>query len=193
MYPGDVWCGMKCISENQSCIFENACGNRKKYLRVFKRKQCSSIHRYVKYCGEDASEENDGFIPYKDILALSKLYLQTGFHCHYCGTKMSIGIFAARNGCTLDHRISLSKGGTNNLSNLVLCCLECNNMKEHREQVIKFDTENDSGQPNYVSIAAALAANITRDTEGSPVCRAYTAVSPAEIVRGEACCNGDEF
>jgi hypothetical protein len=130
MYPSEIWCGMKCITDNNSCIFLNACGHRKKYLRIFKRKQCNSIRRYIKYNGE-IGEVSEGYIPYSTILNLSKLYLQTGFHCHYCGITMSIGVFNAPDSCTIEHKVSLSAGGTNHVSNLILCCDTCNWKKEN--------------------------------------------------------------
>lgn len=81
------------------------------------------MRRYTKFTGED------GYIPYEDIVSLSKVYLKTGFKCYYCGKKMSIGISNAPDTCSIDHRIPIVNGGINSLHNLVLCCEECNILK----------------------------------------------------------------
>ena len=47
-------------------------------------------------------------------------------HCHYCGTRL--GNDTAR----LDHKIPLSKGGTNEDTNLVLACTKCDTEKSNK-------------------------------------------------------------
>lgn len=44
-------------------------------------------------------------------------------YCYYCGCRLTL------DDSTLDHAIPLSKGGTNEWSNLVLACYECNQDK----------------------------------------------------------------
>ena len=44
-------------------------------------------------------------------------------YCYYCGCRLGL------DDSTLDHTIPLSKGGTNEWSNLVLACYECNQDK----------------------------------------------------------------
>lgn len=46
-----------------------------------------------------------------------------GFCCVYCGTTENL---------TIDHQLPLSRGGTNNLENLVACCQSCNSSKGDR-------------------------------------------------------------
>lgn len=41
-------------------------------------------------------------------------------YCFYCGKKLT------RHNATIDHIIPLSRGGTNDKRNLVLCCQKCN-------------------------------------------------------------------
>ncbi len=51
------------------------------------------------------------------------VFRRDGFICTYCGdteTKF-----------TADHVVPLSRGGTNDLENLVSCCVPCNNSKRH--------------------------------------------------------------
>ena len=47
--------------------------------------------------------------------------------CHYCGCEFVIGspLFQP----TLDHKTPLSKGGTNEIDNFVVCCMRCNLLK----------------------------------------------------------------
>ena len=42
--------------------------------------------------------------------------------CHYCGQEAN----------TVDHLIPVSKGGTDDASNMVACCLQCNSSKRDR-------------------------------------------------------------
>lgn len=50
----------------------------------------------------------------------------THIHCHYCGTRLTPMT------ATVDHVIPRSKGGTNELSNLVLACRKCNQAKGNK-------------------------------------------------------------
>ncbi len=56
-----------------------------------------------------------------------QLVKRDGYVCHYCGEKLveSISGFNER-GASVDHIISQSEGGTDDLSNLVLACRRCN-------------------------------------------------------------------
>ena len=47
--------------------------------------------------------------------------------CHYCGCKFIIGSQFFKP--TLDHKTPLSKGGKNDIDNLVVCCIRCNMLK----------------------------------------------------------------
>lgn len=53
-----------------------------------------------------------------------ELLNKTDYRCAHCGKK--IGMI---NGCTVDHYIPLSKGGTNDKKNLVPLCVDCNRVK----------------------------------------------------------------
>lgn len=48
--------------------------------------------------------------------------------CHYCGRDL-IGVFDR----TIDHMVPMSHGGTNTLSNVVVCCDICNAQKSRCE------------------------------------------------------------
>jgi len=126
LYPSDVWCYLSCIKDNQTCIFENACGFRRMFLRSFKRKQIQSMRRHAKRNGHSKEKS---YIPYFELINLAKLYLKVGFPCYYCGEKMSIGISNAMDTCSIDHKKSISNGGENSIANIVLCCEGCNMKK----------------------------------------------------------------
>ena len=130
MYPSDIWCVIKCIRDSESCIFSDCCIYRKKYIRVFCRKQRHAMRRYTRFNGKD------GFISNGEIIDLSRVYLKTGFKCYYCGRKMSIGISNSPDTCSIDHKLPIVKGGENTLNNLVFCCEECNVNKGHCESVL---------------------------------------------------------
>jgi len=55
------------------------------------------------------------------------IYLRDGYKCLYCNKNL-IDVHVQQR--TLDHVIPLSKGGTNDPSNLVTCCKLCNNKKK---------------------------------------------------------------
>lgn len=55
-------------------------------------------------------------------------------HCYYCGVELQklsdpVRRVNADNRKTIDHLIPVSKGGTNEESNLVIACRKCNNLK----------------------------------------------------------------
>lgn len=54
------------------------------------------------------------------------IYQRTGGHCGYCGCILDFESFTA------DHLIPRSKGGGNELSNLMACCKTCNRSKSSR-------------------------------------------------------------
>jgi 5-methylcytosine-specific restriction endonuclease McrA len=51
----------------------------------------------------------------------------SGDYCYYCKNKIT-GIK------TIDHKIPVIKGGTNNKENLVLCCKHCNSQKNNKTE-----------------------------------------------------------
>lgn len=65
-----------------------------------------------------------GSFTYSDVIAMKKWQ---GGRCWYCGTK--------RRKLTIDHRVALSKGGTNYPSNLQLVCKSCNSRKRDRDPI----------------------------------------------------------
>ena len=48
--------------------------------------------------------------------------------CHYCGAEIS-----GKNK-TIDHKIPISKGGTNAIENLCVCCRKCNSAKKDKTE-----------------------------------------------------------
>lgn len=56
------------------------------------------------------------------------LIRECGLWCFYCGCKLTREIDKARS-ITLDHLVPSSKGGSDRIANLVLCCGPCNRKK----------------------------------------------------------------
>lgn len=50
-------------------------------------------------------------------------------NCYYCGRELK------REEKTIDHKLPVSKGGTNNMNNLVICCQHCNSLKNNKEAI----------------------------------------------------------
>ena len=57
----------------------------------------------------------------------SYLRSRDGDVCYYCNA------YLKEKALTIDHKLALSLGGTNDLSNLVLSCVDCNNEKSKIE------------------------------------------------------------
>lgn len=53
-------------------------------------------------------------------------------HCPYCRIRLNYQDRRAFNGAQVDHILPASRGGTNELSNLVVCCRTCNISKGNR-------------------------------------------------------------
>lgn len=53
------------------------------------------------------------------------------FRCYYCGQKLKIkdSKFPYFKSFSIDHKISIDLGGTNDINNLVVCCHRCNIVK----------------------------------------------------------------
>jgi 5-methylcytosine-specific restriction endonuclease McrA len=57
------------------------------------------------------------------------LGLTDGWRCHYCHVELGDVSQHAPNMPTLDHKVAVINGGTDELDNLVLCCSRCNSRK----------------------------------------------------------------
>ncbi len=53
-----------------------------------------------------------------------------GHICHYCWIPLANAESPGTGMATIDHKIPLSRGGSNRLENLVLCCEKCNVEKD---------------------------------------------------------------
>ena len=56
--------------------------------------------------------------------------------CYYCGKQIE-----GRNK-TVDHKIPISRGGTNARENLVMCCQSCNSHKNNRTESEYYEWRN---------------------------------------------------
>lgn len=63
---------------------------------------------------------------------LRYLMLRHGKRCVYCGVGVHLPVYKAEPKATLDHLIPRSKGGSNEISNLVVACRECNGKKSDK-------------------------------------------------------------
>lgn len=62
-------------------------------------------------------------LPTKKVLAVARRH---GFQCAYCSCELDEETF------TVDHKVPVSKGGTDDLENLVPACRSCNSSKGAR-------------------------------------------------------------
>lgn len=140
--PLDTWCKLKCIKDNDDCMFTESCGYRGRFLDLISKKQRSAIKRFLKYNGNGYSDRS--YIGMNDLVGLARVYLMTGFKCWYCGTPMVVGggeyVREDSNSFSLDHRVPLACGGTNHINNFVYCCMKCNIEKGGEMQSLPNDS-----------------------------------------------------
>ena len=86
----------------------------KKYRKTEKGKLNNRKQKYIRRSMTPIDTET-----IKEILS--------GDYCYYCKNKIT-GIK------TIDHKIPVIKGGTNNKENLVLCCKHCNSQKNNKTE-----------------------------------------------------------
>lgn len=99
----------------------------KKYYNVSKKKK---QHKYLQNRrwpdGSNQSGNIESVTSHRNSRnpkLIVKLFRLFNGVCHYCKRKITI------NEATKDHKIPLSKGGTNSKDNLLLSCWKCNNKK----------------------------------------------------------------
>lgn len=63
---------------------------------------------------------------------------ERGTHCFYCGVRFSDEPDRDR---TIDHRVPRSRGGPNNLINMVFACRACNERKADRDEAVFVESE----------------------------------------------------
>ena len=94
------------------------------------------------------------YVPYRKHMPLTRqnVYRRDGGKCVYCsGTK----------NLTLDHVIPKSRGGQNTWTNLVTCCMKCNNKKDNK-------TPKEAGMHMNVKPYAPTYVHFLSITSGSP-------------------------
>ncbi len=111
------------------------------------------------------------------------------YQCTYCGSP---------NNLTADHVIPLSRGGNNDISNLVACCSKCNASKSNR----LFDEwmSTKTGRAGLVSVYLSasngvqrVTCGVQRVTEGQkPQSDVPTPIPTAQFVESPACAKNDE-
>lgn len=62
-----------------------------------------------------------------------EVFSKTNNRCYYCGIDLDFFNFPAKNAAVIDHVIPVSKGGKNNMENLVGSCNSCNGRKKDKD------------------------------------------------------------
>ncbi len=78
-------------------------------------------------------DERENFEIFKTAnkLNLKEILYAYGNKCFYCKCSFEVGA-DRRKWRTWDHMTPISRGGRNDMSNLVPCCFSCNNKKHHK-------------------------------------------------------------
>ncbi len=60
-----------------------------------------------------------------------RLFVEQGGRCYYCAKEIDMGKPTGHGDHgTIDHRLPLAQGGTNDQGNFVLACFRCNHVKD---------------------------------------------------------------
>ena len=90
------------------------------YRRTETYRKANIKHQAKRREREIGAEGSHTFAEFHDVL------IRQAFRCFYCGTDITTG-------ATEDHFIPLSKGGSNDISNIRAACLPCNRKKGNRQ------------------------------------------------------------
>ena len=83
------------------------------------------------------------------------LFARDRYRCQYCGR--SVVELKPREGLTRDHLIPLSRGGTNDWSNVVTACASCNTRKANRlPEEIGMHPLSQPVEPHFVHLSWAV-------------------------------------
>jgi 5-methylcytosine-specific restriction endonuclease McrA len=83
------------------------------------------------------------------------LFARDGYRCQYCGR--SVAELRPRHALTRDHLIPLSRGGTNDWSNVVTACSPCNTRKANNlPSEIGMHPLASPGEPHFVHLSWAV-------------------------------------
>lgn len=85
------------------------------------------------------------------------IYNRYNGHCAYCGQHMK------QKNMTVDHYVPQSKGGGNNIENLMPCCSRCNAMKSSDNlQTFRFRLFWDSLHPSEMATYDGVVSAINK-------------------------------
>lgn len=92
-----------------------------------------------------------------DIVDKMHILSKTNNRCAHCGTPLSISSM------TIDHFIPVSRGGNNDLDNIIPLCFECNQNKD--SMVVQPSAYFDFLSPQYLELAEEMYSNFMTDTD----------------------------
>lgn len=97
--------------------------------------------------------------------SLKRLILSKyNYTCQYCGKKQGDRTLPnfTKVDVSVDHITPVSKGGTDDLSNLVCCCVQCNSKKSNRDHLAKEPFRRNSRAVLRLSKSGAYEVHLTR-------------------------------
>ena len=81
-------------------------------------------------CKIRCKKQNFDLPSYEDYKEVLLDNYERGFKCDYCGVKLDLDdLYPYKLRPSVDHKIPLSVGGSNNKDNLIVCCTACNIVK----------------------------------------------------------------
>jgi 5-methylcytosine-specific restriction endonuclease McrA len=122
-------------------------GKKQEYLREWRRRNPDKARAYLRasFHKRRASVGSDSFTA-AEWLALKRRYEGC---CAYCGLRALL---------TVDHRIPLSRGGKNLISNILPACRTCNSRKHNRTEDEYRALLRAENRHAYLQLAAVLQA-----------------------------------
>lgn len=115
----------KQIINNHNIYQKNKCNNDLSFYNICKlrNKNKNNLKKAIKYYLEGKTDKLPSKSPSRLLLKLYEIQNNT---CPYCNNDMVDNIH-------IDHIIPLSKNGSNEIENLILCCANCNLSKSAKD------------------------------------------------------------
>lgn len=118
---------LKWKQDNPDGYFLSRLKYKQNPLTRFKNKARREIKRAEKYNCLIGNKE-DILNKYIEISSIDKA------SCYYCGEDCGLSVPGYQKDITIDHKTPLSRGGDHDIDNMVICCRQCNSLKERKTE-----------------------------------------------------------
>ena len=121
--PFDYLCGIQCIVGTQKCPALDVCPLNKSLISGL-------FIRYMNCGKRELKNKNQISLAFSDLEQLLRWNISQGFACPICKKTMHLSNGEVDNNMnvySIEHVKPMGKGGTNTIDNIIICCRQCNN------------------------------------------------------------------